>query len=109
VEETGDRRVQVEVTDFLELLLLFTQLTGGQLARGTELISLRYLNLTFHRNVFVEHRLVAIVTSYHKGYSSQGSTKIIQRYLPRTVSELLIYYLWLVIPFQRLHTMLPAP
>jgi len=40
---------------------------------------------------------------YHKGYSIQGSTKIIYRYLPREISELTVYYLWLVLPFaQRL-------
>jgi hypothetical protein len=39
------------------------------------------------------------VTTYHKGYSVTGSTKIIHRYLPREVSELIVYYLWLILPF----------
>lgn len=64
-------------------------------------MSLRYLNGIYHRNVFVEHGLLTTVTSYHKGYSIQGSTKIIHRYAPRPVSELLIYYLWLIVPFSR--------
>jgi len=43
--------------------------------------------------------VVDFVTFYHKGYSIQGSTKIIHRYLPKEISELLVYYLWLVLPF----------
>jgi hypothetical protein len=39
------------------------------------------------------------VTTYHKGYNITGSTKIIHRYLPKEVGELLVYYLWLVRPF----------
>ena len=39
------------------------------------------------------------ITYYHKGYSIQNSTKIIHRYLPREIGELLVYYLWLVVPF----------
>lgn len=43
--------------------------------------------------------MVSTVTSYYKGYNITGSTKIIHRYLPKEVSELLVYYLWLVLPF----------
>jgi hypothetical protein len=43
--------------------------------------------------------MVSTVTTYHKGYSVSGNTKIIHWYLPREVGELLIYYLWLVQPF----------
>jgi hypothetical protein len=49
--------------------------------------------------VFIEDGLVAIVTSYHKGYTCTRTTKIIHRYLLREISELVIYYLWLVLPF----------
>jgi hypothetical protein len=45
--------------------------------------------------------MVSTVTTYHKGYSTTGSTKIIHRYLPKEVGELLVYYLWLVRPFYR--------
>jgi hypothetical protein len=45
--------------------------------------------------------LIGTVTSYHKGYNITGSTKIIHRYLPKEVSELLVYYLWLVLPFSQ--------
>jgi hypothetical protein len=39
------------------------------------------------------------MTSYYKGYTYTGTTKIIHRYLPREVSELVVYYLWLILPF----------
>jgi hypothetical protein len=64
-------------------------------------MSIRHSDTVFHRNIFVEDGLVALVTSYHKGYTCTGTTKIIHRYLPREVSELLIYYLWLILPFKK--------
>jgi hypothetical protein len=51
------------------------------------------------RNIFIEEGLVSFVAIYHKGYRSSGNIKIINRFLPREVGELLVYYLWLVVPF----------
>jgi hypothetical protein len=62
-----------------------------------------------HRNIFIEDGLVAIVTSYHKGYTCTGSTKIIHRYLPKEVGELLVYYLWLIFPFTKQLSLLTHP
>jgi len=42
-----------------------------------------------------------MATRYRKGNSATLSTRIIHRYLPREVGELLVWYLWLVLPFQR--------
>jgi len=86
---------------FLERLLLLTHITSGQPARGTELLSLQHSNTLrgHHRSIFMEEGLISTVTSYHKGYNITGSAKVIHRYLPREVSELLVYYLWLVLPF----------
>ena len=90
-----------QVDAFLHRLLLLVHLTAGQLSRGTELLSLQYCNTThgLRRNTFLKNGLVSFVTFYHKGYSIQGSTKIIHRYLPKEVSELVVYYIWLVLPF----------
>jgi hypothetical protein len=90
-----------KVDAFLERLLLLIHMTGGQPARGTELMGLQHSNSAQgqHRGVFVKEGLIGTVTSYHKGYNITGSTKIIHRYLPKEVSELLVYYLWLVLPF----------
>lgn len=95
------RQYHKQVDAFLEGLLLLIHITSGQPARGSEITSLQHTNSTFHRNMFIEHGLVALVTSYHKGYTCTGSTKIIHRYLPKEVSELVVYYLWMVLPFLR--------
>jgi len=92
-----------KVNAFLERLLLLVHMTGGQPARGTELIGLQHSNTAQgqHRGIFVEEGLISTVTFYHKGYNITGSTKIIHRYLPEEVSKLLVYYLWLVLPFRQ--------
>lgn len=95
------RKYRKKVDAFLEGLLLLIHITSGQPARGSEITSLQHTNSTFHRNMFIEHGLVALVTSYHKGYTCTGSTKIIHRYLPKEVSELVVYYMWMVLPFLR--------
>ncbi|EWY79884.1 hypothetical protein FOYG_16949 [Fusarium oxysporum NRRL 32931] len=90
------------VDRFLERLLLLIHIMGGQLARGTELLSIRHRNSVDgqgRRNIFLESGPVSFVTYYHKGYNINGSTKIVHRYLPLEVSELVVYYLWLVVPF----------
>lgn len=90
-----------DVDLFLERLLLLLHITSGQPARGTELLTLRYMNTSngHHRSIFIENGLVGTVTSYHEGYNVTGTLKIIHRYLPKEVSELLVHYLWLVLPF----------
>ena len=90
-----------KVDEFLERLFLFIHMTGGQPLRGTELIGLQHSDTSQgqHRDIFVEEGLISTVTSYHRGYNITESTKIIQWYLPKEVSELLVYYLWLVLTF----------
>lgn len=98
------RRYLADVDSFLERLLSLVHITGGQPARGTELLSIQYCNPfdgQGRRNIFLENGLVSFVTFYHKGYSTTGSTKIIHCYLPVEVSELLVYYIWLVESFVR--------
>jgi hypothetical protein len=41
------------------------------------------------------------VTRYHKGYNVSSDVKIIHRYLLREVGELVVWYMWLVLPFQQ--------
>ena len=91
------------VVRFRENLLVLIHMTGGQPARGTEILSIRHSNTVkgVHRNVFIENGLVVFVTRYHKGYAVSGDVKIIHRYLPRAVGELWVWYAWLVLPFQQ--------
>jgi hypothetical protein len=85
----------LKVDAYLERLLLLIHLTAGQPARGSEILSLRSVNTVngHHRNIFVEGGMVSTVTTYHKGYSTTGNTKIIYRYLLKEVGEQLVYYL----------------
>ncbi len=91
------------VMEYREKLLVLIHVTGGQPARAPELLSVRHSNTIKgeHRNVFVEDGLMVFVTRYHKGYAVSGDVKVIHRYLPREVGELVVYYLWLVLPFQQ--------
>ena len=86
---------------FREHLLVAVHMTGGQPARGTELVTVTYKNMPNgqSRGIFVENGLMVYVTMYHKGIGHAGTAKVIHRYLPREVGELLLYYLWLVLPF----------
>ena len=92
-----------QVSSFMERLQLLMHVTSGQPPRGTELASIRYRNTVQgqHRNIFIENGLVTFVTQYHKGYSIDGTVKIIHRYLPKEVSELVVFYIWLILPFRQ--------
>jgi len=94
------REYSASIDRFLGYLAFLTHLTSGQASRGTELLSLRFQNTQGGlRNVFLDRGLIMLVTGYHKGYNHSGYTKVVYRYLPKPVGELLVYYLWLVIPF----------
>jgi len=61
------------VAYFMELLLVLMHITGGQPARSTELLSIRYRNTGAggRRNIFIEKGLVVYVTEYHKRYGAE--------------------------------------
>ena len=97
-----------KVARFRGLLLILVHITGGQPARGTEILSVRHRNTVQggHRNLFIEDGAVVFVTKYHKGYQISGDVKIIHRYLPREVGEVVVWYLWLALPcIQRMEAM----
>jgi hypothetical protein len=96
-------RYMDRVVEFREKLAVLMHISGGQPARGPEILSVRHSNTVQggHRNVFIEDGMVVFVTRYHKGYNLSGDVKIIHRYLPREVGELVVWYIWLVLPFQQ--------
>ena len=73
----------------------------GQPTQATELLRIRYANTKQGglRNIFIDRGIVAFVTTYYKNYRQTRKMKIIYRYLPKEVGELLLRYLWLVLPF----------
>jgi hypothetical protein len=54
-------------------------ITGGQPARGPEIISIRHSNTVKggHRNIFIKDEIVVFATRYYKGYNVSGDVKII--------------------------------
>jgi hypothetical protein len=78
-------------------------ITGGQPARDPEIMSIWYINTIKggHRNIFIKDGMVVFATRYHRGCNVSGDVQIIHRCLPREVGELLVYYMWLVLPFQQ--------
>jgi superfamily II DNA helicase RecQ len=92
-----------DVMEFRGLQLIAGHVSqGGGVPRAPEMLSIRHENTPKgeHRNMFIEDGLVVWVTKYHKGYAISGDIKIIHRYLPRELGELIVWYLWLILPFQ---------
>lgn len=105
----GVRDYMQQIRRFKERLFVLAHMTGGAPARGTEVVSVQCengVNGRGTRGVFVGRGLVSFVTSYHKGYSASKKVKVVHRYVPREVSEMVVYYLWLVQPFARIVQML---
>lgn len=89
------------VKDFRQRLLMLMHMSSGAPGRGPEILGIRFRN-TAHggiRNIFAHNGMMCFVTSYHKNYRSSEQVKVIHRYLPREVGELLVWYLWMVLPF----------
>ena len=103
INRRGIESYMARVAEFREKLLVLMHITAGQPGRGPEILSIRHSNTVRggHRNIFIEDGMVVFVTRYHKGYSLSGDIKIIHRYLPREVGELVVWYLWLALPFQQ--------
>ena len=95
------RKYEKAIQAFREHLLVLVHMTGGQPARGTEVVTVQHMNSPNgeSRSVFIKDGLMVYVTMYHKGIGASAKAKIIHRYLPREVGELLFYYLWMVMPF----------
>jgi hypothetical protein len=90
------------VDQFRELLLFCIHTTGGQPARGTEITSIRFRNgFQQDRNVFAIQGHIVIVTRYHKSQSQFDKPKVIPRFLPWRIGQLLAVYLAYVQPFQQ--------
>jgi superfamily II DNA helicase RecQ len=89
------------IEEFQEKLLMIMHIIGGQPARASELVGMRFANTKQGglRNIFIDRGMMVFMTTYHKNYQSSGRMKIIHRYLPREAGELLFRYLWLVLPF----------
>ncbi|KAH1912046.1 hypothetical protein KXW47_008703, partial [Aspergillus fumigatus] len=78
------------VAQFKEKLAILVHVTAGQPARAPELLSIQHCNTanSHRRNIYIEDGMVTFVTAYHKGFHASNDVKIIHRYVPREVGEL---------------------
>ncbi|KAK4232667.1 hypothetical protein C8A03DRAFT_20084, partial [Achaetomium macrosporum] len=91
------------IKSFQAQLLVLIHMSGGQWARGTELVTVQYKNGADGdvHGLFVEDGLIVFVTMYNKAMGMSAKAEVIHRYLQREVGELAVYYVWLAIPFWR--------
>ncbi|KAA8651125.1 uncharacterized protein ATNIH1004_000003 [Aspergillus tanneri] len=96
-----DMQYLQRVARFKEKLAVLVHVVGGQPGRAPELLSLQHVNTETNqrRNVFIKDGMVTLVSAYHKGFYASNDVKVVSRYIPREVGELIIWYLWLVLPF----------
>ncbi|KAG6979012.1 ATP-dependent DNA helicase Q-like 3 [Fusarium oxysporum f. sp. conglutinans] len=89
------------VEQFREVLNLLWITLCGMPMRTTEATGVRMCNTVNGgiRNIFAHGTMLFFVVLYHKGFRRTGSAKVIHRYLPREVSELVIWYMWIVLEF----------
>ena len=89
VREYGHR-----IRDFLELLMVLIHICSGQPARGEEITPIRHRNgLLQERNIFVIDGQVMFVTRYHKSQALFGRPKVIPRFMPWRIGQLVAIYL----------------
>jgi hypothetical protein len=93
VDQQPVERYMDRIVEFREKLAVLMHISSGQPARGPKLLSVQHTNTVQggHRNVFIEDGMVVYLTRYHKGYNVSGDVKIIYRYLPREVGELVVW------------------
>ncbi|KAJ4175931.1 hypothetical protein NW767_015620 [Fusarium falciforme] len=95
----GIRKYLKLVQKFEEFLLLLSYVTGGQPSRGEEITGLRLVNgINRDRNVFVIDGDVVLVTQYHKSLAHFDSPKVIPRFLPERIGQLLVMYMVYIRP-----------
>ncbi|KAF1922122.1 uncharacterized protein M421DRAFT_79517, partial [Didymella exigua CBS 183.55] len=99
-----ERRVRQfvrQIERFLELLCLAVHVTGGQPARGPELLSVRWRNGVLQdRNLYVMEGQVVVITRYHKLQAQWDQPRVVARFLPDRLGQLLAAYLLYVRPLQ---------
>jgi superfamily II DNA helicase RecQ len=95
------RRHLRHIRRFLELLSLAVHIAGGQPARGPELLSTRWRNGVLQdRNLYVIDGQVALITRYNKTQSEWDKPKVVIRFLPEAIGQLVAAYLLYVRPLQ---------
>jgi superfamily II DNA helicase RecQ len=86
---------------FKILLLVCVHITSGQPGRGSEITTMRFKNgLLQDRNIYIIDGRVMTVSRYHKSQSQWDKPKIVPRFLPPRLSQVMVLYLAYVQPFE---------
>ena len=86
---------------FLEILMTVIHIVYGQPARAEELGTVMIRNqLNGMRGIFWSRERVMLTVGYTKTRSTTGKDKLIARYLPKGVGDLLVKYLSIVRPME---------
>jgi superfamily II DNA helicase RecQ len=100
------RRYMRQMDCFLELLLCSVHVTSGQPGRGTEITTIRHRNgILQDRNIFVADGQIMTVVRYHKSQSQWDKPKIVPRFLPPQLGQVMAVYLVYVQPFREYLTL----
>jgi superfamily II DNA helicase RecQ len=88
------RRYLTKEQDFLELLAFAIHSSYGSVARGTELTAIRHRNGALQdRNHYIIDGASSIIIRYYKSQQLFGTPKIIPRFPPWRVNQMLVIYL----------------
>ncbi|CAA9965124.1 RecQ family helicase [Pyrenophora teres f. maculata] len=94
------KRYLRQVDRFLELLLLGVHITSGQPGRGPEITSIRHRNSFLQdRNIYVVDGQVMTVVRYCKSQAQWDKPKVVPRYLPARLGQVMAVYLVYLQPF----------
>jgi hypothetical protein len=89
-------------TEFLQTLLVLMQITGGQPARGPELLSVKIYNTeSTHCNIYIHKGVLSTVQQYSKNQSNIARPFYTVHHFPPCVSQILYKYLIYIRPFVR--------
>jgi hypothetical protein len=84
----------------LTLLLVCVYVTSGQPGRGPEITTMRHRNrLLQNRNIFIMDGQVMTVVRYHKSQSQWDKPKVVPRFLPPQLGQVMVVYLAYLQPF----------
>lgn len=95
------KRYLRRVDSFRELMLAGFHITSGQPGRGSEVTTMRHRNGVLQdRNAFVVDGQVMTVVRYHKSQSQWDKPKVVPRFLPWRLGQVVVVYLAYIQPFE---------
>jgi hypothetical protein len=84
-----------------ELMLGCVHIEQGQPARGSEILTMRHRNgLLQDRNIFIIAATVVSVIRYYKSQSQYDAPKVVPRFLPPQLGQIMALYLSYLQPFE---------